>query len=76
LPKDSNAPSFIRELSLQCDSEKIVIDFDDPENIVALEQLVDAILLYIQDDEKREVESMTLELRLTDPRDWVRESTH
>jgi hypothetical protein len=73
LPKDSKGVSFLRELSyLYTHEEEVSFDFS-AENNKALDDLVDAILLYIQDDEKKEVASISPELRLTDPRDWVRE---
>jgi hypothetical protein len=73
LPKDSKGLAFLRELIyLYTNDDWVSFDFSE-ENNKALDDLVDAILLYIQDDEKKEIESIPLELRLTDPRDWVRE---
>jgi hypothetical protein len=73
LPKDSNGLAFLRELKyLYAHDEEVSFDFSEKNN-KALDDLVDAILLYVQDDERKEAASISPELRLTDPRDWVRE---
>jgi hypothetical protein len=73
LHKDSRGMRFLQDLKNQYfDEEDIRFDFSEESN-KALDDLIDAILLYVQDEEKREAASIPLELRLTDPRDWVRE---
>lgn len=78
LKDKSRAPSFLRDLKNYEDEtmEETYRDsfflIDDKEFEAALDELVDAILLYVQNDERDEASRIPKELRLTDTRDWIR----